>query len=384
MASFKDSIISISGTIDEGVVTDYNLNKWTNMSFGEIRNIVPATNFEPLSVEETFTWGNITAELLGQHVGEFNKIIAVYCDLHSTFQHKKTTYDSWEKLLGSNNQDVWSNNIPRFALAREINSQGFLEGNYMGSNDGKIVVDYDYTSQLNYSTGTPLDPVWTRMSGGIKCAPYNWYFKVLWIDTPNFNVDVELSNVASGFLNVPSEVRNVMAIYVARMIKIYELDNLTAPTFHASVEIEDSDYLDADNYGFLSEVSSFSGIMEEIVSDSESYIEDEDTELSAASLKAKETQLATLKTKVSAADLNITKKLAVLQKDVTVYQQNLSRYQQQASKINKDLEQLSLKYNESIASLNGQTFSGKASSSELDKLKREVKDLKDNLGRRRG
>ena len=36
--------------------------------------------------------------------------------------------------------------------------------------------------------------------------------------------------------------------------------------------------------------------------------------------------------------------------------------------MNKDLEQLGLKYNEAIASINGQPFTGKASKNELDRV----------------
>ena len=56
-------------------------------------------------------------------------------------------------------------------------------------------------------------------------------------------------------------------------------------------------------------------------------------------------------------------------------------YQQQYTKMNKDLEQITLKYNESVAAMNGQTFAGKASKTELDKIKQELASLKNQLGR---
>ena len=383
MNSFKDNIVSISGTIDEGLITDETLNQWANMAFGEIRSIVPANNFEPLSTDNTFETGNIPASVLGQHTGEFNKILGVYCAIYDTYQKNPTIYESWEKLIGSNSEKVFSNNVPRFAKAREIPTADFLESNILESGTASNVIDYDYTSQIDYNTGTPLDPVWTRMSGGIKCAPNNWHFKVLWIDTPNFSVLYNLDNELSGFANVPSEVRNTMAIYVSRMVKLYELDNLSAPVFETNVVIDETDWIDAENYGFLSDFSSFSTLMQDMVNDVEGLIHDEDSELATVSIKSKSAQLEVLKNKVGTADVNLQRKIAKLQQDAVVYQQKVSRYQQQYSKMNKDLEQLTLKYNESIASLNGQTFAGKASKTELDKIKQELATLKSQLGRGR-
>ena len=268
-------------------------------------------------------------------------------------------------------------------MAREVTTKDFLEANIATIEGFNNTLNYDYTSYLDYNTGTPLDPVWTRMAGGIKCGPINWNFKVLWIDTPQFNINVDLGSAVSGFISIPSEVKHLMAIYVSRMIKLHELDALEAPTFNASTTIDADDFIDSEGNNILGDDEGFDKLITDLTDDASLYLGDEDVELSSASVNSRKIQLEVLKNKVSSIDANSARKVVVLQNDVAIYQQNLLKYQQQSNKINKDLEQLVLKYNEAIASLNGQPFTGKATSSDLDKLKQEVANLKNQLGRGR-
>tara|TARA_R110002012_G_scaffold313841_1_gene525991 strand:+ start:960 stop:2096 length:1137 start_codon:yes stop_codon:yes gene_type:complete len=377
MATFKEQVYSLSGIPDEDVITSYNLTSWTKQGYSEIFPIVPKSFYNTLIKKVDITKGEASPsdlQGLNSNVGEFNKIVAVYCLLGKTYESKLSAFKEWQKIYGDN--DFGSKGIPSIVKAREIAPEEYIEAN--SSSD--TYIDSTYGENRHYSLGTPLDPVWTREEGFVKAAPYKFHFRVAYIDTPVFDVDKNLSESISGFDLLPSEIRNIMAIYVARMVKLYELDNCNPPEFETDINISENDFLNSNDYSL---VEGLNTIVNEVKNTSEDlYLDDEDVELASTSIKTKSTKLEALKSKAGVADSNLKGKIAVLQQDIMVFDKKLSRYTQKYSKMNKDLEQLGLKYNEAIASINGQPFTGKASKNELDRVKQDIASLKQAVGRR--
>ena len=379
MSTFQDQVYSLSGVVDEALITQYNLTSWTKQAYGEIFPIVPKTYYNTLIKKVDVDKGEVSPndlQGLNANVGEFNKIVAVYCLLGKTYESNKSAFNEWKKIYGDN--DFGSKGIPSIVKAREVPPDEYLEAN----SEIDTFNQSTYGENRHYSLGTPLDPVWTREEGFVKAAPFKFCFRVAYIDTPVFDLVKDLSDDTSGFNLVPSEIRNIMAIYVARMVKLYELDALVAPQMETDVVITEEDFPSNIDHSLLSDLNN---VVSQINHTSENvYLDDEDTELASVSLKAKAAKLETYKNKAGIIDANLKGKITAIQKDLAIYDKNLSRYSQRYSKTNKDLEQLTLKYNEAIASINGQPFTGKASKNELDKIKQELNSLKQAMGRRKG
>ena len=208
-------------------------------------------------------------------------------------------------------------------------------------------------------------------------------FDVWYIDIPEFtDINGDMSSHLNSFYRIPNEILNIMSIYVARMVKYYELDSLQFPAFSTDIVIED--WIDSDNYSFIENLSNILGNLNSVenLTSPEFYLRDEDTELVASTLKKSAQELDVFKNQVGTINEDLGKKISKLQLDITLYSSKINAFKSEASKLNEDIKTLTLKYNEAISSINGQPFTGKATSNELDKFKQELANLKSQIGGR--
>ena len=376
MSSFKNQILTMSGPVDSALITDDTLRMWTNQSFSEIWTLIPPKFLESLQKNYTSSIGKVLSQDLGG-ASETSKVKHVFCQLFNTYNDNPQAFKKWKKLLG--NSPFSEGQVPNVVKAREIKLDKFISDNSHISN----VELKNFGDIREYDFATPLDPVWAYSGEGILCAPMDFTFDVWYIDIPEFtDINGDMSSHLNSFYRIPNEILNIMSIYVARMVKYYELDSLQFPAFSTDIVIED--WIDSDNYSFIENLSNILGNLNSVenLTSPEFYLRDEDTELVASTLKKSAQELDVFKNQVGTINEDLGKKISKLQLDITLYSSKINAFKSEASKLNEDIKTLTLKYNEAISSINGQPFTGKATSNELDKVKQELANLKSQIGGR--
>ena len=313
------------------------------------------------------------------------EILYVHCKLkHSLGLLTNKELKQYLPFFGTDN--IADASIPHYVTARFVPHQDYREA-VPGATPlgGNSRFDDFFGSTRDMNQGTPLDPVWTtvRWNGDtiLYCSPGNLKYDITYKTVPEFDVSMDYTYTTT----LTREVRTALTFYVARLLKQYEIDNLSFPEFQPTIEEMGDNIIEADDEnGILSEFDDIMNALTDTtdITSSTTYLVDEDVELATVSIKKAASQLETLKGKISTVDANLTKQIAITQNDLILFQRKISGYQQRAVKLNKDVELLRTKYNESIAAMNGQPFIGKASKNELDKLKQEVSNLKQQISTR--